>query len=450
MKHNPNQVVPVKRLGVGRIDSPIKKHRHALEHKEELFVCEESRVLQQNVFCKKKENGECGGNCNDTEKGERTFFELAGPREKIYFDPSKSRAGIVTCGGLCPGLNDVVRSIVLGLWRNYGVRRIYGFRYGYQGFIADYGYEPLELSPEEVDGWQDIGGTLLGSSRGPQDSGAIVDCLEHMAINMLFVIGGDGTMRGALAVAKEVEKRGLKIAVVGVPKTIDNDIVTIDESFGFQTAVNTARDVLRCAHVESKGSPNGIGLVKLMGRDSGFIACRSALAMSDVNFVLIPEQPFKLEGERGFLPVLLERVKRRRHAVIAVAEGAGQDLMQGKLGTDPSGNQIYGDIGIFLKDKIAEYFKENNTDATVKYIDPSYIIRSVPANAQDSVYCLSLGHHVVHAAMTGCTEMIVGSVKGSLCHIPMEVIAGKRKRIDLYGPLWRLVIENTGQPVVFE
>lgn len=447
-----NKAVPVKQLGPCRIDSPIKKHRHAIEHKEQLFICEESKVLQQNVFCGKNEAGECQGYCNDTDKGDRLFYELAGPREKIYFDPSKTRAGIVTCGGLCPGLNDVIRSVVLGLYKNYSVSRIYGFRYGYQGFIASYGHEALELTPEMVDGWQDLGGTALGSSRGPQDIPEIVDCLERMAINQLYVVGGDGTMRGALQIAEETEKRGLKIAVVGVPKTIDNDIVIIDESFGFQTAVDAAREILRCAHVESKGTPNGIGLVKLMGRDSGFIAAHAALAMSDVNLVLIPEQPFKLIGEHGFLPYLLERIKRRRHAVIAVAEGAGQDLMddvtQGIC--DASGNKLHGDIGLFLKDKIETYFKKNEVEVSIKYFNPSYSIRSVPTNAKDSIYCMSLGHDAVHAAMAGRTEMIVGSIKGSMCHIPMESIAGKRKMIDPYGPLWRLVLESTGQPVTFE
>lgn len=445
-----NRIMPVKRLGPCRIDSPVKQHRHAIEHKNELFVCDESMVLQQNVYCDRLDNGSCKGHCNDTEKDDRTYFELAGPREKIYFDPSKTRAGIVTCGGLCPGLNDVVRSIVLGLWNNYQVHRIYGFRYGYQGFIAEYGYEPLELKPETVDGWQDMGGTILGSSRGEQDISEVVDCLEQMAINMLFVLGGDGTIKGALRIAREIENRGLKIAIIGVPKTIDNDIICIDRSFGFDTAVNAAREVLCCAHAESKGTPNGIGLVKLMGRDSGFIACGAALAMSDVNFVLIPEQPFKLEGERGFLNVLHQRLKRRHHAVIAVAEGAGQDLMQEELGKDASGNQILGDIGVYLKDKITSYFKALNFETSVKYLDPSYIIRSVPTNAQDSIYCMSLGHDAVHAAMAGRTDLIVGPVKGSICHIPMEHIAGKRKRVDVYSPLWRLVLESTGQPPVFE
>lgn len=440
----------IKTLGKCTIDSPMVKDSHNREHTAEIFVCDQSVTMAQNVFCPRDDKGECEQRCNSSTETAFKFYELAGPREKIYFDPSKVRAGIVTCGGLCPGLNDVVRSIVLGLRNNYGVKNIYGFRYGFQGFVPDYGHDVVMLTPDVVDGWQDIGGTCLGSSRGPQKPDVMVNCLEQLAVNMLFVIGGDGTMQGAMAIANEVENRGLKISVVGVPKTIDNDIVIIDETFGFQTAVNAARDVLRCAHVESKGIPNGIGLVKLMGRDSGFIACQAALAMSDVNFVLIPEQPFKLEGEGGFLNALHKRLLRRKHAVIAVAEGAGQDLLEAETETDASGNRRLGDIGLFLKDKINDYFEKIDFETSVKYMDPSYIVRSIPANAHDSTYCFSLGHDAVHAAMAGRTEMIVGKVKHNICHIPMAHIAGKRKKVDLYSPLWRLVLESTGQSVVFE
>ncbi len=374
-------------------------------------------------------------------------FELSGPREKIFFDPAKARAAIVTCGGLCPGLNDVIRAIVIGLHRNYGVKNILGVKYGYQGFIAKYNHEFLELNPEVVDGWQDIGGTLLGSSRGQQDIGEITDCLENHGINMLFVIGGDGTMSGAMRIAEEVKNRGIKISVIGIPKTIDNDIEIVDETFGFRTAVDAARNILKCAHVESKGAPDCIGLVKLMGRDSGFIACNSAMAMSDVNFVLIPEQKIDLDK---FLECLEERLARSHHAVIAVAEGAGQELMNIEdLGTDESGNIRYRDIGLFLKARIEDFSKKHGHDYTVKYFDPSYFVRSVPSNGYDSTYCLSLGIDAVHAAMAGKTSMIVGSINGKLSHIPMSMIAGKRKQVDINGPLWRMVVQSTGQTVKF-
>ena len=318
-------------------------------------------------------------------------MEPAGARKKIYFDPSKTRAGIVTCGGLCPGLNDVIRALVLELTRLYGVRTVYGFCNGFQGFIAQHQRPVVQLTPELVDTINEHGGTILGSSRGKQDPTEIVDCLERMGINMLFVIGGDGSIRGAMSIVQEIEARGAKIAVVGIPKTIDNDIKYIDQSFGFQTAFSEAAKAIRAAHVEAQGAPNGVGLVRLMGRHSGFIACYASLAMSDANFVLIPEVPFSLDGEQGLLMALRKRLERRGHAVIVVAEGAGQDLVPPSLATDASGNKKLVDIGVFLRDRITQYFQESQVELNLKYIDPSYVIRSVPANPYDSVLCMASG-----------------------------------------------------------
>ncbi|HWC89259.1 MAG TPA: ATP-dependent 6-phosphofructokinase [Pirellulales bacterium] len=374
-------------------------------------------------------------------------FEPAGPRRKIFFDPSKTRAAIVTCGGLCPGFNDVIRAIVMELTAHYGVRQIYGFCNGYQGFIAKYGRRVLDLTPELVDDINEHGGTILATSRGEQDPAEIVDCLEAMSVNLLFVIGGDGTLRGAVRIAQEVADRGRKIAIVGVPKTIDNDIMFIDQSFGFQTAFSEAAKSIRAAHVEAKSSPNGVGLVRLMGRHSGFIACYASLALNDADFVLIPEVPFNLEGERGLLPVLARRITERGHAVIVVAEGAGQELMQAcAAATDASGNARLQDIGLFLKQRISDYFAVAGIELNLKYIDPSYAIRSVPANPYDSVYCIRLAHNAVHAAMSGRTEMVVGRWHGRFVHVPMQLAIRQRNTVDPDGDLWMSVLESTGQP----
>jgi 6-phosphofructokinase len=185
----------------------------------------------------------------------------------------------------------------------------------------------------------------------------IVDCLERMNINALFVIGGDGTLRGAMQIAAVIAERNQKIAVVGIPKTIDNDIPYIDQSFGFQTAFAEATKSIQSAHVEAKAAPNGVGLVKLMGRHSGFIACYAALAESDANYVLIPEVPFQLEGPGGLLDHILTRVRENGHAVIVAAEGAGQDLIPaGPEGVDASGNRRLQDIGLYLKQRITDHF----------------------------------------------------------------------------------------------
>ncbi len=373
-------------------------------------------------------------------------FEMAGPREKIYFDPSKMRCALVTCGGLCPGLNDIIRSIVLELYYGYGVRNIYGIRYGLQGFIPKYGHDVMDLKPEAVLNILEIGGSVLGSSRGPQEIGEIVDSLERMSISALFMIGGDGTLKAAIKIADAVFERGLKISVVGIPKTIDNDIYLVSRSFGFDSAVDIATMAIKSAHNESAGYPNGIGLIKLMGRYSGFIAATSALAQQDVNFVLIPEIDFDIEGPNGLLASLEERLRQRQHAVIVVAEGAGQKYIKSdKDEVDASGNLKLKDIGLFLKDTISAWFKSKNIEISLKYIDPSYIIRSLPANANDHVFCSFLGRDAVHAAMAGKTKLIVGNWSNNFVHIPMSASAEKRKQVNPTGKLWQSVLEATGQ-----
>ncbi len=373
------------------------------------------------------------------------FLEKAGPREKIYFDPSKLKCGIVTCGGLCPGLNDVIRSIVMSLHHHYGVQTVFGFPYGYEGLSPRHRHVPLELTPKSVALIHQHGGTILGSSRGPQDVIEMVDTLERMNVGILFTIGGDGTLRGAQAIAEEVGNRGLKIAVIGIPKTIDNDISYVQRSFGFETAVTEAGQAITSAHTEATGARNGVGLVKLMGRESGFIAAFAALAYNDVNYCLVPEVPFTLEG---FLKVLEERLDRKGHAVIVVGEGAGQDLLQNTQERDASGNVRFGDIGLFLRDRIIAHFKGQKKELNLKYIDPSYTIRSVPANAHDSAYCLLLGHNAVHAGMSGRTNMLVADWGGEFTHVPIRLAVSRRKKIDPEGRLWSTVLASTGQPAV--
>jgi len=375
-------------------------------------------------------------------------FEVAGPRSKIFFDPRKTKAGIVTCGGLCPGLNDVIRGLVMVMYHNYGVEDVYGFRYGYEGLVPSFGRVPVRLTPEAVLSIHKMGGTMLGSSRGPQDVGVMVDSLEEMGIDLLFVIGGDGSLRGAGEISEEIQRRNLKKAVVCIPKTIDNDIMYVDKCFGFETAVAEAGKVLSCAHAEALGALNGIGLVKLMGRDSGFIACLATLACAEVNYVLIPEVPFKLEGPGGLLENLRARLLQRKHAVIVVAEGAGKDLVA-EAGADASGNMKLEDIGVYLRERISAYFKQLEIEMTLKYIDPSYTIRSVPASTQDNVYCWRLAQHAVHAAMAGKTAMLIGRWHGSYVHMPIDLVTHGRRKVDPAGELWQAVVEITGQPARF-
>jgi 6-phosphofructokinase 1 len=429
-------------LGAARISSPMA-HLLDAHQTTEHYADEDDRVLLDDTLS--------GISSRGLPPSELPGFEPCGPRRKIYFDPSKTRAAIVTCGGLCPGLNDVIAGLVRCLTYHYRVRRVVGIRNGYQGFIASYGHDVVELTPESVRDIPTDGGTVLGTSRGPQDPDEIVDCLERLHVNVLFVVGGDGSMRGAMQIADTVAERGLLISVVGIPKTIDNDIPYIDQSFGFQTAFSQASDAIRAATVEAKSTANGIGLVKLMGRHSGFIACYASLARSDADVVLIPEVPFALDGEGGLLAHLRRRVAERGSATVVVAEGSGQELVGHAEGTerDASGNARLQDIGPYLRRRIGDHFADAGIETSIRYIDPSYSIRSVPANPYDSVYCVRLSQAAVHAAMSGRTEMVVGRWRRRFVHIPMGVAVSRRNQVDPHGDLWMAVLESTGQPARF-
>ena len=424
----------VERLGECKIDSPVS-------HLE--FICEGRRVLVSEDEPLVNELRE--------HLGHVPTFERAGPLPKIFHDPAWTRVGIVTAGGLCPGLNNVIKGLVEILSFDYGVKTIYGIRYGYAGLIPRFGYEPIMLNPDVVDTIHAQGGTILGSSRGEQPVEEMVDTLVRMNINILFCIGGDGSLRCARDLAEECAKRGLKISVIGIPKTIDNDLQFIGRSFGFETAVAAASDVIGLAHVEAKGTPHGIGLVKLMGRDSGFIAAAATAANPVVNFCLIPETKFTLEGPGGLLAALEKRfAANKTHAVIVVAEGAGQDLFKdGETHKDASGNILKKDIGGLLKESISAHFKAKGVPCSVKYFDPSYSIRSVPARGTDAIRCYMLARNAVHAAMAGRTNCVVGSTGESYTLVPIALATIERQTVPLTGDLWRGVMDATGQEFYF-
>ena len=374
-------------------------------------------------------------------------FEVAGPRRKLHFESTETTAAIITCGGLCPGLNDVIRAIVMELVHWYAVKDIWGIRYGYSGLADNPEYPPVPLTPTYVSEIHQQGGTILGSSRGGPPVKEMVRTLVRMGVNMLFCIGGDGTLRGAHAIAEEVEKQSQNIAVVGIPKTIDNDIPFVYKSFGFQTAVEQASKILECGHVEAKGAKNGVGLVKLMGRDAGFIAAHATRASGSANFCLIPEMNLKLEGKNGFYEALKKRLDRKEHALVVVAEGAGQNLIGDAGAKDKSGNKVFNDIGRFIRFDSKKYFKEKwDMELNIKYISPSYLIRSVPANSQDSIFCADLARYAVDAAMAGKTDLMIGHWHGEFTHVPLPLIQKVTKRVKNTSRLWLSVLACTGQP----
>lgn len=418
----------VRRIGPATISSPLRG--------DDTFVDENARIL---VASTTDESGT---------GGRQPSFETAGPRSELFFDPARTSCGIVTCGGLCPGVNDVIRSLVLTAHHRYGVNRVVGFRYGYAGLAADKLAEPVILDLDDVKTIHRHGGTMLGSSRGPQDVGEMIGTLLEWGIDILFCIGGDGTLRGADALAAEIARRDLPISIVGIPKTIDNDLLWCQRSFGFMTAVEAARQVVEAAHTEAEGAYNGVGLVKLMGRYSGSIAAAATLASGEVNFCLVPEVPFTLTGPGGLLDLLERRLADRHHALIVVAEGAGQELFNNASdpGLDASGNQKLLAIGLLLKETIAAHCHGRGVRVDIKYIDPSYTIRGLPANSMDSGFCLVLGQHAVHAGMAGRTDLMVGFWNHSFTHAPLALVTHGRKNLEPEEETWQRVLDATGQP----
>jgi 6-phosphofructokinase 1 len=423
------KIIPIETLGECKIDSPFKA-------KKQKFFSDENGVI-----CRVHTMDYAPGSSVD----EIQYFQRAGAREKIYFKPEEVVVGVVTCGGLCPGLNNVIRAVTFCALEGYGVKKVLGFQYGYEGLVAKYFHPPIELTGENTDDIHDNGGTILKSSRGPQDTKEIVHTLRHYKVNILIAVGGDGTLRGARDIQEEVTAQGLSIAVIGVPKTIDNDIGVIERSFGYETAVQGAWEVVNCAHAEANSYRHGVGLVKLMGRESGWIAASTATSNSNVNFCLIPEVPFDLDGPNGFFENLRRRLEKKDHAVVVVAEGSGQNLFSHGDGKDKSGNKKLADIGTFLRDEMLRWFAEKNTEINIKYFDPSYSIRSTAANANDSEYCLFLGFNAMHAAMAGKTGMAVGMHNHRLVHLPISII-GQRKLVDPKGWVWQAVLQSTRQP----
>jgi len=432
------KIAAVTRLGEAKFSSPIHSRDADPQHPS-VFIRESEYVpLHITVDVERERPG-------------NVLFEKAGPREKLFFDPAKTRAAVVTCGGLCPGLNNVIRSLVQSLHYAYGIQGVLGIRYGYRGMNAAHGLAPMELDPEMVSDIHEIGGTILGTSRGPEDPRVMLEFLKAHGVGILFPVGGDGTQRGALAIHEEAQRQGYPLAVVGVPKTIDNDIQYVARTFGYTTSVDSARGVIDVAHTEARAVINGVGLVKLMGRDSGFIAAGATLASGEVNYCLIPEQDFELDGDLGLLAVLQRRLQRKQHAVIVVAEGAGQQLMpKNDSDIDASGNIRKADIGTFLKERIGAHFKQAGLPVNVRYIDPSYAIRGLPANTEDAVLCDMLARNAAHAGMAGCTGLIIGLLHNRMIHVPTTMATDGRKKVELNGVLWKAVLAGTGQPALWK
>lgn len=407
------------------------------------YVYDDDRALLKVI--KYSSPNSAGAECIDANCGwVEQWVHRAGPRKQIYFEPKEVKAAIVTCGGLCPGLNDVIRQIVFTL-EIYGVKKIVGIPFGYRGFF-DEGLSEILLSRQVVQNINLAGGSLLGVSRGGGNISDIVDSIQARGIDMLFVLGGNGTHAGANAIHSECHKRRMKVAVVCVPKTIDNDILLMDKTFGFDTAVEEAQRAINSAYIEARSAYHGIGLVKLMGRSSGFIAMHASLSSGQIDVCLIPEVPFNLEGPYGVLHHLEHLVKTKGSAVVCVAEGAGQELLQKSNATDASGNVVLGDIGVRIQQQIKRHFKEIGVPADVKYIDPTYMIRACRANASDAILCTVLGQNAVHGAFAGFSGITTGICNTHYVYLPIPEVITSPRVVDPNSRMWHRCLTSTGQP----
>ncbi len=347
----------------------------------------------------------------------------------------------MSCGGLCPGINVVIRELVMALRYNYGVAEIYGIKWGFFGFTKKDCW--VKLNPEDVKEIHLLGGTVLGTSRSGFDGEEISKHLIKNNVNMVFFIGGDGTHRGIKELSKILKEKKKKIVLVGIPKSIDNDMPIIDKSFGLESAIQESVRTIRAANVEANCNLNGIGLVKLFGRSSGFVAMLSTLAARDVNICLIPEIPFNLYGENGLLDFIFQRIQIKEHCVIVVSDGARFSVKDYKT----TNGKPVEDIGIVIKKEIIKKSEELGIEVNLKYMDPTYVVRAVPANEYDCNLCAKLAESAVHCAFAGFTNFSVGMINNKPCMIPLEKMCGKSERkVEFNSDDYLMLLASTGQP----
>ena len=416
VKNKINDIDCVKIFDGKKIKNPLKNND---AFKDSYFV-EEDTLIKTNII-------------KTTDSDEENYFVRAGPRKEIAWDPIHTKVAIVTCGGLCPGLNTVIRELYITLHHKYGVKFVYGVKNGYKGFYSD---NLVRLDDDIIRDIHHKGGSILGTSRGGTDVKKIVDSIAHRGISHLYAIGGNGTQKGLFEINKEIKKRGLCVSVVGIPKTIDNDLCIIDKSFGFDTSVQEAQRAIQAAKVEIEAFNNAVGIVKVMGRNSGFIAMYSSLASKDVDCCLIPEIPFDIEYDHGVLHYIKECLHKKDKILIVVSEGAGQHYIN-----DPV-NKNLNDFGIWL----CEVVRSNVPNVCIKYIDPTYTIRAITPNASDSIYCTILAQSAVHGAFCGYTNFIVGPVNGKHAYIPLQMAIHETNTVSEDDRMWFRLISANGQP----
>jgi phosphofructokinase-like protein len=330
-----------------------------------------------------------------------------------------ARIGVLTGGGDCPGLNAVIRAVVRKGINVYG-HELVGFRYGWAGVLAD---DSVALDQDNTRGILHRGGTILGTSRTnpyKEDGGLerIRATLEKHGIDALIPIGGEDT----LGVARRLADDG--IDVVGVPKTIDNDLAGTDFTFGFQTAVQIATDAIDRLHTTAE-SHNRVIVVEVMGRHAGWIAAYSGLA-GGADVILVPERPFDIDEVCA--RVRHREAEGRTFSIVVVAEGAtpkdGHTLSQYQ-GTDAFGHARLGGIAVELEREI-----EKRTGFESRMTILGHVQRGGSPVAYDRVLGTRFGVHAVDAVSEGDFGKMVALRGTAIERAPLDEALREPKLLD--------------------
>lgn len=346
------------------------------------------------------------------------------------------RVGILTSGGDCQGLNSAIRGLAKGLYEYYGKKvEIYGIIDGYRGLING---EYRLMKPEDFSGILTRGGTILGTSRQPFKQMRVIDdetnvdkvaamkkTYKDLKLDCLVVLGGNGTHKSANMLAEE----GLH--VVSMPKTIDNDIWGTDITFGFQSAVDIATEVIDCIHTTAT-SHGRVFIIECMGHKAGWLTLHAGIA-GGADVILIPEIPYDIKK-------VIETVKARTKSgktfsILAVAEGAiSKDIAElpKKKKKEAIANMMYPSISY----KIAKEIEEATGQET-RVTVPGHFQRGGSPNAYDRFITTRFGAACAKLIIDEKYGFMTAMVNGEVVPVPLSEVAGKLKSVPVDSPIIR-------------
>jgi 6-phosphofructokinase 1 len=456
--------------------------------------------------------------CSCAVKGQLTFAE-AGPRNMLRFPGHHKKllkVGVLVSGGIAPGINAVISGIVQrhvlyhtpqitdlrvpGKTPRSYTLQVFGFRNGFAGLLAGDDVTVLydSDSPDEklrahLRRIANRGGSEIGTSRyddllstadpdkREKDLDQVAENLANRHFDILYVIGGDGSMRAAHATWKRSRDNGKSLSVIGVPKTMDNDILWVWQSFGFLSAVEKAREALQQLHTEATSNPR-LCVVQLFGSDSGFVVSHAALASGVCDAALIPEVPFTMKKLADYIT---ERLSKRfrpgaggqsPYGMIVMAETAVPQDAEDYL-SDPEvdldenekaaiqafvskGCRVHGQtpdelrtgglkvVSRVLQKRIREMKVDDAywADFRVFTNEPRHLLRAIPPSASDVAFGQRLGVLAVDNAMAGYTDFMISQWMTEYVLVPLDLVVLGRKRVPPNGIFWKSVVASTGQP----